>query len=160
MVGSQKCCLLIDIGIEVNVLNTRVAQKLGMARNKIMNPLLVRFVQGSTNVIEKLMSVPVSIGGASRRHEFLVMNLGAGMDGILSWNWLQEAKAKLNVTRGVLIVIDQLGVEHDKTLTVKKRPEHPNHATYRFQQAKVAFQICTARQFGKQIKSVDEAWIA
>ncbi|KAL2643026.1 hypothetical protein R1flu_010613 [Riccia fluitans] len=98
LVGSQKCRLLIDTRADVNVLDTRVAQKLGMTRTKIVNPLLVRFVQGSTNVTEKLMSVPMSIGGATRRHEFLVMNLGAGMDGILSWNWLHEAKAKLSVT--------------------------------------------------------------
>ncbi|KAL3678021.1 hypothetical protein R1sor_020977 [Riccia sorocarpa] len=141
MIGNQKCCLLIDTGADVNVLDEKVARKLKMTRTKILNPLLVRFVQGSANVTKKLMSVPVRIGGAIRKHEFLIMNLGAGMDGILLWNWLQEAKAKLNVAQGVLTVIDELRAEHDKTLIVKERPEQPNHAAYRFQQAKVAFQI-------------------
>ncbi|KAL2629474.1 hypothetical protein R1flu_014160 [Riccia fluitans] len=105
------------------------------------------------------MSVPITVGKATRRHEFLVMNLGLGLDGILSWSWLQEAKAKLNVAQGLLTMIDKLGMEHEQPLTIKEQPGQPNHAAYRFQKATVTFQICTARQFEKQVKTADEAWV-
>lgn len=61
---------------------------------------------------------------------------------------------------GRVTVVDQWGQEHSQEMVMKEKPVEPNHVIRRFQSAKIAFQVCTARQFGKQIKTAEEAWIA
>lgn len=67
------------------MLDERLVKSLGLKRTRIVNLYLVKFVQGSTTISEKV-SVPITVGGSTRKHDFLVMDLGGFGDGILSWS--------------------------------------------------------------------------
>ncbi|KAL3696411.1 hypothetical protein R1sor_010487 [Riccia sorocarpa] len=158
--GGRVCTFLIDTGTDVNVMDEKLVAELKLPRTRIVNPLLVCFVQGSTTVREKLMSVPITIGGITRKHEFLVMKLGEKMDGILSWAWLSASKAKLDIAQGCVTLIDPWGVEATQQLKIREYSKESIPAAKAFQRISIAFQYCSARQFGKAMKEAEEAWMA
>ncbi|KAL3699383.1 hypothetical protein R1sor_017405 [Riccia sorocarpa] len=157
--GGEMQNFLIDTRADINVLDLRVVNAMGLKKTRIVNPYLIKFVQGSTTIAEKVVSVPITIGNTTRKHDFLVMDLGGFGDGILSWAWLQKCKAKVDVPLGVVTLIDKWGVEHSQKMVVKASPEGSTSTIRGFQSARIAFQVCTARRFGRQIKTAEEAWV-